>query len=264
MATHHAEIAWAARTDMGRVRENNEDKFDFFVPEDPAQLALRGRLWAVADGMGGHNAGQIASEVALKSLIRSYFAADALDDVAAALRGAVSDANALIHQAARQFEGKSGMGTTLVAVVVRDNLLTVAHVGDSRAYLLRRGEPIRPITTDHSWVEEQVRRGALSRADAEASPYRNYILRSVGVEAYVEAEVATPLTLQEGDTVLLCSDGLTGFLDDAALEATIATKGLSQAALDLVDTANDRGGRDNITALLLRVGAIMSVVGTGA
>lgn len=251
----HAVIAWAARTDMGRVRENNEDKFDFFLPEDSTQLALRGRVWALADGMGGHAAGQIASEAALKACIRAYLDPTASPETEAALRGALSDANALIHHAARQFEGKTGMGTTAVVAVVKEDKLTVGHIGDSRAYLLRQGEAIRQITADHSWVEEQVRRGVMSRPDAEASPYRNYILRSVGVEPTVEADTVT-IALQEGDRVLLCSDGLSGYIDGDALAEHIVGKSLSQAALDLIDAANDAGGKDNITVVLLRVDRI--------
>ena len=144
------------------------------------------------------------------------------------------------------------MGTTIVVAVVREDTLIVAHIGDSRAYLLRRGEGLRALTTDHSWVEEQVRRGAMSRADAEASPYRNYILRSVGVEQKVEAEIST-IALREGDTILLCSDGLTGPVSDEQIARILAENGPSRAALDLVDTANDAGGRDNISALILHV-----------
>ncbi|HVK03082.1 MAG TPA: Stp1/IreP family PP2C-type Ser/Thr phosphatase [Armatimonadaceae bacterium] len=250
-----ADIAWAARTDIGRHRENNEDKFDFFLPDDPMALAMRGRLWAVADGMGGHSAGQIASEAALKALVRSYYA-ETTADAPEALRAALTDANALIHQASKQFENTGGMGTTLVAAVVRDDTVMVAHVGDSRAYLLREGERLRQITTDHSWVEEQVRRGALSREQAEASPYRNYITRSVGVLDTVDPDVVTE-TLRPGDLLLMCSDGLTGYVDGDALEAILRrSQNPSRLVLDLIDAANDAGGRDNITALVLAVRAV--------
>jgi PPM family protein phosphatase len=252
----HSLITWAARTDIGRVRENNEDKYDFFLPEHVSQLALRGRMWAVADGMGGHNAGQIASEFALKILIRNYFAPGGSDSTEEALQAALTEANALIHSAARQFEAKAaGMGTTIVVAVVREDVLTFAHIGDSRAYLLRRGESIRQVTTDHSWVEEQVRRGAMSRDEAEESPYRNYITRSVGVEAEVEPDIVS-LPLQEGDTIVLCSDGLSGYLDEEDIERVVAPVGPSQAVLDLIDEANAKGGKDNITALVLRCKAI--------
>jgi protein phosphatase len=248
----HAFLTWAARTDIGRIRENNEDKFDFFLPDDPTQIALRGRLWAVADGMGGHNAGQIASEAALKALIRTYYSAQSPDETEETIRASLGEANGLIYRAARQIETRaSGMGTTIVVAVVKEDVLTIAHIGDSRAYLLRRGEGLRRLTTDHSWVEEQVRRGILSRVDAEASPYRNYILRSIGVEAAVDAEIVS-LPLQPEDTLLLCTDGLSGYLSDDALTVALSGTSPAQIALDLIDAANDAGGKDNITALVVR------------
>jgi Serine/threonine protein phosphatase len=251
----HAKIDWSARTDIGRVRENNEDKFDFFLPDEPVVLGMRGRLWAVADGMGGHSAGQIASEAALKALVRSYFAESELD-AEEALKAALADANALIHRASRQFENAGGMGTTVVVAVVREDTLTVAHIGDSRAYLLREGEKLRQLTTDHSWVEEQVRRGALSREEAEQSPYKNYITRSVGVMETAEPDIVTE-TLREGDLILLCSDGLSGYLDGPELEAALRKDtNPSRIALRLIDAANDAGGKDNITALVLRVRSV--------
>ncbi|GAB4457476.1 MAG: hypothetical protein OHK0029_17330 [Armatimonadaceae bacterium] len=251
----HAVVSWAARTDMGRVREHNEDKFDFFDPEDPTQLAMRGRLWAVADGMGGHSAGQIAAEWALKTLIRSYYSPSVPDDAEQALQMALSEANTLIFNAARKFEKANGMGTTLVVAVVKEDVLTLAHVGDSRAYLLRTGQPMRQITVDHSWIEEQVRHGMLSRAEAEASPYRNFITRSVGIYDVVEADVLA-LPVQKDDIILLCSDGLSNYLDEAAMTSIIQGKSLSRATLDLIDAANVAGGKDNITALLLKVHSI--------
>jgi PPM family protein phosphatase len=250
--THHAELAFAARTDIGRVRENNEDKFDFFVPDDAPTLALRGRLWAIADGMGGHSAGQVASEAGLKTVIRSYFAEPVLGEVGDALRQALADANALITQAAISMSAKNGMGTTMVVAIVLNDMLTIAHVGDSRAFLLREGERIRQLTTDHSWVEEQVRRGALSREEAEQSPYRNVITRSVGMGDGMNADILTEKLLP-GDTILLATDGVTGYLDSDALASLVGTKNLSKAALDIVDAANDSGGKDNSTVLLLRV-----------
>lgn len=253
----HLEIDWAARTDIGRAREHNEDKYDFFLPDDPLLLAQRGRLWAVADGMGGHSAGQIASEASLKTLIRGYFyrSAEGGDSPQAALSKALSDANDLLHRAAKEMGAAGNMGTTVVATVVCEETLTIAHIGDSRAYMLRKGEPIRPLTTDHSWVEEQVKRGAMSRPQAEASEYRNYIMRSVGMGGTVTPDISTE-TLRVGDTILLCSDGVSGYLDDAVLQGLIGEKSLSQAALDIIDAANGAGGRDNSTALLFRVRAI--------
>ncbi|MBB6049035.1 protein phosphatase 2C domain-containing protein [Armatimonas rosea] len=253
--THQTELAFAARTDIGRVRENNEDKYDFFTPDDAPTLALRGRLWAIADGMGGHSAGQIASEAGLKCLIRSYFAEPVEGSVADALQQSLADANFLISQAAIKLGAKNGMGTTMVAAVVLNDMLTIAHVGDSRAYLLREGERIRQLTIDHSWVEEQVRRGALSRAEAEASPYRNIITRSIGMGPGLTADIYTERLFPD-DTILLATDGVTGYLGEDALAALVGTKSLSKAALDIIDAANDAGGKDNSTVLLLRVSSI--------
>ncbi|MBC8137388.1 MAG: Stp1/IreP family PP2C-type Ser/Thr phosphatase [Fibrella sp.] len=255
-------VSWAARTDIGRVRENNEDKFDFFSPDEPMILALRGRLWAVADGMGGHSAGQVASEAALKTLVRSYFNPSEAD-AEAALKTAFADANSLIFQAAQRMGGQNGMGTTLVALVAIEDRFLVAHVGDSRIYRYRAGGRRRAdtgfltqLTTDHSWVEEQVSRKSLTREQAEASPYRNMITRSVGVEENVVPDISTHVA-EPGDVYLLCSDGLSGFLDDEILRQNMEkTSNPSRLVLDLIDAANDAGGKDNITALALRVDGV--------
>lgn len=255
----NAVIAWGARSDIGRARENNEDKFDFFLPDDAPTLARRGRLWAVADGMGGHNAGQVASEAALKTVVRAYFKeGHEHENTGARLQRAINEANALIVRAAQQFPDRGGMGTTVTVAAVRGDTLTIGHVGDSRAYLLRENENLRQITQDHSWVEEQVRRGALSRAEAENSPYRNVITRSVGMEGALSVDVFTE-TLRANDVVLLCSDGLSGYLDGPKLVPYLEQArrfSPSEAALALVDAANDAGGRDNISALLLVVRAV--------
>ena len=246
-----ARLRWAARTDIGKVRDNNEDKFDVFEPEDPVLLATRGRLFAVADGMGGHAAGQVASEFALKCLVRTYFHRASHEPPAVALQQAFLDSNRLIVQAALGNPAWSGMGTTLVVAVVRGDQLIVAHAGDSRALLLRRGKAPEWLTTDHSWVEEQVRSGALTREQAESSARRNVITRCIGMDGMPGAELRT-LGLEAGDTVVLASDGVTNLLDADAIAGLVAGSGLSQAALSLIDLANDRGGTDNGTVLLIR------------
>src|SRR5580692_8529029 len=162
-----ATIKLGAKTDLGRIRENNEDKFDFYEPEDPAVLATKGCFYGLADGMGGHSAGQIACELALKVVIRAYYANPSAD-THASLRRAVEEANSLIYDTAQMMTERNGMGTTLTCVVVREDMLTVAQVGDSRGYLLRDGQ-ITQITEDHSWVAEQVRIGAMSLEEAQAS-----------------------------------------------------------------------------------------------
>lgn len=254
-------LKMGAKTDLGRVRENNEDKFDFFEPEDPAVLASKGAFYAVADGMGGHSAGQIACEMALKTAIQTFYG-NPTSDIQASLRLAVQEANALVYDTAQSITDRQGMGTTLTAAVIHEDQLTIAQVGDSRAYLLRDGS-LTQITQDHSWVAEQVRLGVMTADEAQTSPFRNIITRSVGTAATVEADIATR-PLQAGDTVLLCSDGLTGHLDVSDMEAMLLEHAPSVAAMRLVEEANRRGGRDNITVLILSVRGLTSYEGASA
>lgn len=248
-----ATIKMGAKTDLGRVRDNNEDKFDFFEPEDPAVLATKGCFYAVADGMGGHSAGQIACELALKTVIAAYYGNPSAD-TETSLRHAVGQANALIYDTAQTIPDRQGMGTTLTVAVIREDRLTLAQVGDSRAYLLRDGQ-ISQLTEDHSWVAEQVRLGTMTLAEAQISPFRNIITRSIGTAAAVEADVLTH-ELRVGDTLLLCSDGLSGHLEPDEMQTVIVPHSPSVAALSLIEAANERGGRDNITAVVLAVRAL--------
>ena len=254
-----ASIKIGAKTDLGRVRDNNEDKFDFFEPEDPAVLATKGSFYAVADGMGGHSAGQIACELALKTVIETYYASPSAD-VEADLRHAIEEANGLIYDTAQAIPDRQGMGTTLTAAIVREDRITLAQVGDSRAYLLRDGV-FTQLTDDHSWVAEQVRLGTMTLAEAQISPFRNIITRSIGTAALVEADVFTH-EMHVGDTFLLCSDGLTGHLESEEMQAVIQAHSPSVAALALVEAANERGGRDNITALVLSIRALTPYEGS--
>src|SRR5262249_45029461 len=164
-------VKFAAKTDLGRIRENNEDKFDSYEPEDPTILAARGSFYAVADGMGGHAAGQIASELALKNVIAHYYDS-VTESVPESLLEAIAAANETIHNLALMIPERSGMGTTMTAAVVVEDRIYIGQVGDSRAYLIR-DEEIRQVTFDHSWVAEQVRMGGMTAEEAESSPYRN-------------------------------------------------------------------------------------------
>jgi PPM family protein phosphatase len=250
----HARLAIGARTDMGRVRENNEDKFEYLEPDEPAVLAAKGRFYAVADGMGGHQAGQIASELALKTVFRSYYGNPAGSDIGALLTQSVAEANRYLIDVARTIPERSGMGTTLTGAVVREDELFVAQVGDSRCYLLR-DDRMEQITEDHSWVQEQVSRGMMSLEDAEMSPFRNVITRSLGVSPDVEPDLFA-IKLEPADRVLLCSDGLSGMMVDAELFALAREGSPSVAAWNLVDRALENGGKDNVTVLILDVLAI--------
>jgi len=242
--------AIGAKTDLGRIRENNEDKFEFFVPEDEDALALKGSLYAVADGMGGHSAGQIASELALKTAIGAYYA-DPSPIVEDSLRQALQQANALIFDAARAIAERSGMGTTMTALVIRGEEAFVAQVGDSRCYLLRDGD-LRQVTDDHSWVNEQVKRGGLTVEEAESSPFRNVITRSLGNAPNVDVDVFTQ-GIEAGDVFLLCSDGLTGEVGDQEIRRVLSGVSPSRAAWELIDLALEHGGRDNVTVLVVAV-----------
>ncbi len=246
----HSLVKMGARTDLGRVRENNEDKFDWFDPEDEAVVANKGAFYAVCDGMGGHAAGQIASELALKTAIKTYYS-DPRREIESSLRRAVREANSLIYDAAQMIVERSGMGTTMTGLVIRADEAYFVQVGDSRGYFIRNGA-IRQVTEDHSWVAEQVRRGALTEDEAQYSPFRNVITRSLGNLPNVEADIYAE-TLKPGDKIVLCSDGLTGNLSTKDILEIVADKSPSQAAMDLVDAANERGGTDNITALVVSV-----------
>jgi serine/threonine protein phosphatase PrpC len=247
------DIRFGAHTDLGRVRENNEDKFEFFEPEELELLAVKGCVYAVADGMGGHSSGQIASELALKTLLKAYYA-DPSEDVAESAKAALLSANSFIYDTSQAIPDRNGMGTTCTAAIIRDDELYIAHVGDSRAYLIRDGE-IRQVSEDHSWVAEQVKRGAMTEEEAEMSPFRNVITRSLGVTPEVEADIYQE-HLKKDDILVLCSDGLSGYVtSDDILELTSAWSP-SLAAMKLVDRANDHGGGDNVTVLVVLVADI--------
>ncbi|MCE5322791.1 Stp1/IreP family PP2C-type Ser/Thr phosphatase [bacterium] len=239
-----------AKTDLGRVRENNEDKFEFFQPDDPDVLAIKGSFYAVADGMGGHNAGQIASELALKTVIKAYYA-DSSPVIEESLRASLQQANALIFDAGRAIVERSGMGTTMTALVIRGEEAFIAQVGDSRLYRLRDGK-IEQLTEDHSWVNEQVKRGGLSPEEAEMSPFRNVITRSLGNAPNVDVDIYTE-ELKVGDKFLLCSDGLSGDVKADEMADAMKKSCPSQAAQDLIELALERGGRDNTTVLILEI-----------
>jgi protein phosphatase len=232
-------------THTGRVRASNEDSY-----------LVGDAVFAVADGMGGHQAGEIASDAALEPL-------RALDipsmtepaDVGDALATAVRQANTLVVERAQSDPSLEGMGTTLTAIAIREGRLHLAHVGDSRAYLLRENEKISQLTTDHTLVERLIQEGRLSRDEAATHPQRNVITRAIGHEATVEVEVLPPIMLQDGDQILLCSDGLSGPVDDERISSILSGAADGEAAVGgLLAEANAAGGPDNITAVLLRIG----------
>ncbi|MGZ6275509.1 MAG: Stp1/IreP family PP2C-type Ser/Thr phosphatase [Syntrophales bacterium] len=246
------EIFACGRTDKGLVRPNNED--GFYI-DDKAGLLV------VADGMGGHASGEIASKLAL-DLIKDYFKAfkegraaligkfdEDYSEMAKAIGSSVRLANQAIYEASQSNADWQGMGTTVAAVVINKNKLSIAHVGDSRVYLVRAGD-IEQLTDDHSVVYEQVKRELVTREDARKSEIRNLLTRALGVASDVEVDVSE-LTLSAGDILILCTDGLNSMVsDDDILTLAVSTKDPAAACDGLVELANKQGGNDNITVIV--------------
>jgi len=242
------ELNVAKLTDVGQARPHNEDYVDYQIPSDPQLLARRGSIFLVADGMGGHQAGEVASQGAVEAVMANYFA-DTSHDVPTSLVRAFRFANQQLHAQAQADASKGGMGTTLVAAVTLGRKVYVANVGDSRAYLINRSG-ITQITEDHSWVEEQVRAGLLTMEQARRHPQRNLVTRALSSKPSVEVDLFEG-EINAGDTILLCSDGLTGRVEDAEIAAIVQQHSPRQAAETLVALANERGGNDNITVLIV-------------
>ncbi|MGC9038750.1 MAG: protein phosphatase 2C domain-containing protein, partial [Roseiflexus sp.] len=256
----------------GRVRTLNEDSVGSFrsitglpfVSDEAELLGRKGYLYVVADGMGGHDCGDLASATAVQNICASYYA-DPDDDPAASLRRAIAWANQAIYDTAQARCAATGsaqgrarpMGTTVVCAVILDDRLVLAHVGDSRAYRLRNGV-LSCLTTDHDWVSEQMRLYGISREEAEkraaARGARGALLRAVGVQEEVQPDVLT-LDWHADDVLLLCSDGLHGLVSDDAISRMLASLPAPLAVRALVDAANAAGGHDNITAVIVRSSA---------
>ena len=240
---------------VGRQRQHNEDTF---------LVADEAKLYLVADGMGGHAAGEIASRIAVDSI--SEFILHTKEDdgtwphaydenyrrTTNRLMAAVRLANTRVLEAMRKDARLRGMGTTVVACLADDTTMSVAHVGDSRAYLIRDGQLSR-LTNDHSWVFEQVQAGMLTEAEAEKHPLRNVITRALGGALSVSPDAAE-VESRPGDVYLLCSDGLTGMVPEEEIlrVVTDSSGDIEKACQVLIDTANERGGLDNVTAILVR------------
>jgi protein phosphatase len=247
-------VTFAHLSDVGRVRARNEDYVGAFEPDDPELLRARGRLFVVADGMGGYARGDVASRLAVESLHRTYFEPERSEPLPEALRVSVQIANEAVYRESRLTGGEPPMGTTLTALVIRDHDAFVAHVGDSRAFLVR-GRQIRQLTEDHSLVAQLVRGGVLSQTEAEHHPSAHVILRALGLAEDVEIEVQGPLVLRSGDTLVLSTDGLTRLVRPHEIRRLAKIRPLRQACERLVSMANERGGPDNITLQVIRFGS---------
>jgi PPM family protein phosphatase len=241
------QIAVGASTDVGMIRQGNED--NFFAEADE-----RRGVFVVADGMGGHAAGEVASEMAVQIIARHLLAlTSAVDEGANTLVSkAMQDANRAIFERMLAETDKQGMGTTASVMVLSDTGYLIGQIGDSRVYLLRDGG-LTQITKDHSYVQEQVDAGLLTPEQARYHPYSNVITRCVGASDQVEADIYTG-QVRVGDVFLLASDGLTGMVDDRRLQALLlARSGPGRIVDSLIAEANGRGGLDNITAIVIQV-----------
>ncbi len=249
-------IASGGLTDVGRVRTNNEDCFQIVKPLE---------LYVLSDGMGGEAHGEVASAMAVETVVRHCLEAEAnpaapffgqpqrnWSDRTKRLSSAVYLANREIFESAKQNTERRGMGATLTAAWIDGSKLSIAHVGDSRAYLLRGGA-LQQLTNDHSLVAEQVRKGILTPAEAEQSEMQSVLTRALGSQAQVEID-AEELGLFKGDLVLLCSDGLTRMVTEPEIAGTLqAETDPARAAAKLVALANENGGADNVTVLVIRL-----------
>ncbi len=254
--TLRSKIRCVGMTDTGKVREHNEDTIA--TDADIGLLVL-------ADGMGGYNAGEVASGIAVKTvlnLIREQVEREDLTVLdkdsgmtrpSIILRDAIHRANKIIYQTARTQPQCEGMGTTIVAALFFDNRVSIAHVGDSRMYRLR-SDRFEQVTMDHSLLQELVDRGFYSAEEAQRAANKNYVTRALGVEPNVEVELQEA-AVQKGDVYVLCSDGLSDMVEDDDIHLTISTfsANLDTVAKQLIQLANDNGGRDNVSAVMAQV-----------
>ncbi len=254
--TLQGKIEHVALTETGRVREHNEDAIGYDIDLG---------LFVLADGMGGYNAGEVASSIAVKTtvdLVQNTMPADRRGEPdphtglmlqSITLRDAVRRANKIIHQTARSQEECAGMGTTIVSCLMYDNRLSVAHVGDSRLYRVRQNR-FEQLTQDHSLLQELVDRGVVEREEAERKLKRNYVTRALGVEPDIEVAIME-VDAQPEDIFVLCSDGLSDMVEDDDIHLTISTfhTDLGMVGRQLIQLTNDNGGRDNVSVLMVRV-----------
>lgn len=246
------EVQVSVNSDVGCVRRNNEDSSAFIKPGDEHSLAEKGMLAIVADGMGGHSAGEVASKLAIDMIGRCYY--ESAEPANEALRDAFHEANQQIYKTAQSNPQLQGMGTTCTALALRDGQAICAHVGDSRLYLAR-DEDLYLLSEDHSAVMELVRRGAITHQAAQQHPDKNVLLRSLGTAPEVKVSGwEHPLPLRLGDQFILCSDGLYEMVTELEMRQTLRSQLDVHAACEqLISLAKERGGPDNITIGLIKI-----------
>jgi serine/threonine protein phosphatase PrpC len=243
-------LRYAAKTDIGRVREENQDAYGKF-PEDSLDLHLpKGQLFVVADGMGGYAGGREASRLAVETVGRTYYATEA--SIIESLKCAFHEANRVIYDYSVNHPQFYGMGTTCVAFVVSNGNGYAAHIGDSRLYHITRDKIVQ-LTSDHSKVAEMVRRGILTPEEARWHPERSMLYRAMGINLGMQFDVLNNIAIGTDDYFLLCTDGLTGYVEPEELQEVVLQNTLPRACDVLVGLANDRGGQDNITVQIVHI-----------
>jgi len=253
------ELEFAHCSDTGRVRKHNEDFVGHWAPANPAEARTHGWLFALADGVGGHAKGEVASRMAVEAIVDGFPKAPAGESHSTLLQRLVQTANTAIFEAALA-AGPQGasMSTTLVACALRFDRAAVAHVGDSRCYLVRRGHA-NLLTRDHTVTNEQLRLGVLSSQEASDASTRHLLSRSLGAALFVNADIDEH-QVQPGDTLVLCCDGLHGALDDSDIARLIShSADVNASAQELVALANQRDGSDNISVQLIRIRSVERV-----
>jgi serine/threonine protein phosphatase PrpC len=250
---HMLDLEFVERTDVGRVRDHNEDYLGYVSPATPAQVRTHGWMFVLADGVGGQEKGEVASKTAVESIVAGFHDAKDGESHSAVLQRLVQQANTRVFEAAvTGGRTTAGMATTIVACAVRYDRVSVAHVGDSRCYLIRNGKAAQ-ITRDHTIASEQVRLGIVTAQEAAEGETSHILSRSLGTELVANIDT-NDHQIFAGDVLLLCSDGLHGIVDASEMAATCGQgQDLHLAAEKLVALANDRGGGDNISVQLIRI-----------
>ena len=242
---------FGAASHVGMVRSENQDMYGLFPSGFKGDLEPKGRLFVLADGMGGHNGGRFASELAVKTIGEVYFSARS-QKVKESLVKAIQSANEAVHAASVQDPSLAGMGTTCVALVVRGLSVYVAHIGDSRAYRIK-GEEIHQITDDHSVAAELCRRGMITAEEAKNHRERSVLFRALGTGKEVEIDVQPEHVVESEEWFVLCSDGLSNMVSDTEIHRIVKAQPPEWACDELVSLANERGGKDNITVLVVKI-----------
>lgn len=250
ITTLGGDISIGHASHVGMVRDENEDAMGMRVPDEPELLARLGKLFIVADGMGGVAGGAAASHIAVDVVLREYYSGEA--DVEAALYNAFKKANHAVYQAANNEQGHHGMGTTATAISLVGCKVSVAHVGDSRAYLIRDGLIVQ-ITEDHSLVATLVKGGSITKKEARGHELSNVITRCIGPHPEVDIDVIGPIEAWVDDRFLLCSDGLHSLLTPDEIVEIVMSARPQNACDTLVQKANERGGHDNVTVQIIAI-----------